>query len=161
MGAPRLGMVRNFTCLLVCVSASLIASGPKHSCGLLQSTGSLECWGSNSYGELNSPLGAFSTVVSGGDPNGGFFSCAISSTGELACWGENSDGQATPPSGTFVGVATGQKHACAVASDSSIKCWGKNTNGVTDPPSGVAFTHVATGLTHACGLTAAKSIVCW
>ena len=146
---------------ILTVTSTLISSGPRHSCGVMES-GIVNCWGLNQAGEINVPAGSFKSVVSGGDPNGGYFSCAIQTNGKLSCWGQDTDGQATPPDDSFSQVATGQHHACGIkTSDQSARCWGKSSSGEANPPQNVQFTQIATALTHSCGLTVSKKVACW
>jgi CSLREA domain-containing protein len=90
-----------------------VTAGDRHSCALL-STGTMQCWGYNVYGEVgngtsgNEWLGAVDVCLSGsgvdcagGTPlvdvhsisAGGIDTCAITTLGTLRCWGGNYNGQ--------------------------------------------------------------------
>lgn len=81
-----------------------IAAGTTHSCALL-SGGTVECWGSNSYGELG---------------NG-------SSTGPETCAGNACSASPVPVSGLSgaTAIAAGSEHSCALVSG-TVVCWGAN-----------------------------------
>jgi hypothetical protein len=132
--------------------------GPGFACAVL-SSGSVECWGDNSEGELGDgtstgpqtcPDGyACSTTpvaVSGlsgatAISAGGYFACALLS-GTMQCWGYNGDGQfgngTTTSSSTPVvasslsgvtAISAGASSACALLSGGTVQCWGNNENG--------------------------------
>lgn len=81
-------------------SASSIAVGSQHSCATLQS-GAVQCWGSNSAGELGdgtsnpSPIPITAIGVSGASwvAAGGEHTCAVVDSGRVLCWGSNWFGQ--------------------------------------------------------------------
>ena len=76
-----------------------VSAGTYHSCGITTDQ-ELRCWGYNSYGTLNPPLGTF-LQVSAAD----HFSCAIDANHEIQCWGAaniSEIGQTTPPEGLVV-----------------------------------------------------------
>ncbi len=78
-----------------------LTAGGTHSC-ILQNTGGMQCWGSNSSGELgdgtttqrNSAVSvtSFSGGVSG-IAAGTLNTCAILTSGSILCWGANGSGQ--------------------------------------------------------------------
>ncbi|HEV3267260.1 MAG TPA: hypothetical protein VGZ68_02550, partial [Acidimicrobiales bacterium] len=121
-----------------------VSDGPDHACAVL-STGHVDCWGGNYYGELGngtttnslSPVAVSGlsgvAQVSAGDG----YTCAVLSSGAIDCWGYNSQGQlgnaSTTNSSTPVSVSgitngaqvsTYQDHTCAVLTTGAAKCWG-------------------------------------
>ena len=70
------------------VSFTQVSVGWAHSCGLT-STGAIECWGDNRYGQASPPSGGF-TQVSAGEVH----SCGLTSAGVIKCWGADWFGQA-------------------------------------------------------------------
>jgi len=119
----------------------------------LFSSGKMECWGSNTYGQLgtgNTTTATTPALV----PNisnataigaGGYTTCAVVNGGSLECWGYNVYGQlgngsttnTTLPAqviGLTSGVASiapagGQDFMCAVLSTGAMQCWGRDTFG--------------------------------
>ncbi len=109
----------------------------------------MQCWGSNSLGELGDDAvvlpsnGAVTPADLGSGVTamcaGGNHTCVVQS-GVVKCFGDNSQGQggfapglasiATAVQGLsgFVAkdVACGQFHTCAISTAGAIKCWGIN-----------------------------------
>ena len=131
---------------------SQIASGFKHTCVLMSSTGGVRCWGWNQYGQLgdgttNNVLSPPSSDVLTGVvqiATGDSHTCALmSGTGGVRCWGYNGDGELgdgstsdlwyPPSSDILTGVAqiaAGAYHTCALMSGTGgVRCWGYNNNG--------------------------------
>jgi alpha-tubulin suppressor-like RCC1 family protein len=128
-------------------NVSRIAAGGMHSC-VIDSRGTLQCWGGNDRGQLGSGGGGrmetpirvdaasgFESVDAGG-----FHTCALSSEGVALCWGDNRYGQLgssgpqqSPPirvaETRFSSLALGSAHTCGLARDGRVHCWGSNANG--------------------------------
>jgi alpha-tubulin suppressor-like RCC1 family protein len=143
------------------------ASGIGHSCAVL-SSGRVDCWGSNDFGELGDGSTASSStpvMVSGlggglAIAAGSYHSCAVLSNHLVECWGNNSDGQlghggtmgsccsSTPVAVSGItnatAIAAGVSHSCAAVSGDQVKCWGVNGNGqLGNGTSGNSSTPVA------------------
>ena len=149
-----------------------VAFGSNHAC-LVNADSGVECWGSNSNGQLgpqgglfrNSPsavaaLASGVTAVAGGDA----FSCALLAAGSVSCWGTNQQGQTgrgnddlSVPPGNVIGLTTaaaitaGGAHACAVLSGANLSCWGLNATQQLGATSGDDCGTVVISL--ACSLT--------
>jgi alpha-tubulin suppressor-like RCC1 family protein len=136
-------------------SAAQISSSGSHTC-VLESTGSVVCWGRNGSGELGNGVTATSqitptTVVGLGGTDtvqistgSSGHTCALKSDGAVLCWGNNQFGQLgdgvtatskltpTPVVGLgtdTVQISAGFNHTCALKKSGSMLCWGENTNG--------------------------------
>ncbi len=118
-------------------------------CALL-STGQVNCWGYNHYGQLgngtttNSDVPVAVTGISdakaiASNNNSGF--CAVLSTGQVKCWGFNNYGQLgngtttnsdvpvlvkdiTTATAVIGGYSEGHDSFCALLSTKHIDCWG-------------------------------------
>ena len=130
--------------------ATAISAGNQHSCALHQ-TGTISCWGSNTYGQLgnktytessSAPVQVESITDATAVSAGFRHSCALHQTGTISCWGSNGRGRLGNRTDTdssapvqVVGitdataVTTGGSHSCALHQDSRISCWGRNGSG--------------------------------
>jgi alpha-tubulin suppressor-like RCC1 family protein len=142
-----------------------IAAGEDHTCALL-SSGTVECWGFNGYGQL------------GNGSSTGPETCSIPDSSSGAC-------STTPVavSGLMgvVALAAGWEHTCALLSDGTVECWGLNAagelgTGTTGPdtcgsascstapvivPGLTGVKAIAAGEAHTCALLSGGSVKCW
>ena len=110
-------------------SASAIALGVSHGCGLL--TDGISCWGFLDRGIDPVPTFTNPYILD----SGGYYSCAGDNDG-VTCWGYDSSLFEIPaPSGlTEVSdLSVGRDHACVIR-NSEIECWGANEYGQSDAP---------------------------
>jgi len=137
-----------------------VAAGMTHSCALL-SGGTVECWGSNAFGELGSGT----------------------STGPQTCAGSACSASPVAVSGLSgaSAIATGNEHSCALVSG-AVECWGANffgelgTGSSTGPEtcsggacsttpvtvSGLSgVTAIAAGGEDTCALLSGGAVKCW
>ena len=131
-----------------------VSAGGYHTCEVMGG-GSVDCWGSDYYGQATPPAGSFVSVSAGWD-----HTCGVRSDGSVACWGWNESGRSTPPAGSFTSVSAGGYHTCGIRSDGSVDCWGSNFDGLSTPPAG-SFTSVSAGIQHNCGVRSDGSVDCW
>jgi hypothetical protein len=128
-----------------CCPASALAAGGDTSCAIV--SGSVQCWGSNSSGQL------------GTDPTG-------------AGWSAKPVDVPVIPAASFVAVGLG--HVCAIAAGTGdVWCWGANDSGqlggVTgrgpgQVPGVTSATALALGDRHSCAITGAgtsATMLCW
>lgn len=127
--------------------------GDAHSCALLDS-GEVECWGSNTSGQLGSGdtgdnPSPISVMTDAGQPlsnvseicAGASFSCALLDSGEALCWGSDGQGRLGNGQGTYA--------------SSNVFSLATPVVGIT---SGVALR---CGLHFACVLEANGDLMCW
>ncbi|MDI3290533.1 hypothetical protein [Polyangium sp. 15x6] len=140
--------------------AVAVATGYEHSCALL-SSGEVECWGQNYYGQLgHGSTGSYEAspvTVSGlsdaiAIDAGAYSTCALRATGKVVCWGDDWLGQLGNGSPSAnqdepvevsgiddaVKMVRGQNHGCALLSSGDVKCWGANNYGQLGLGSGSA-----------------------
>jgi hypothetical protein len=113
-----------------------LSASSHHTCGVTD-LGSVECWGSDDYGQSTPPSGSFKSVSAGY-----LHTCGVKTSGSVNCWGIDDGstddyGQVTAtPSGSFKSVSAGGHHTCGVNSSGSAECWGDDTYNKSTPPSG-------------------------
>jgi hypothetical protein len=109
-----------------------VSAGGAHTCGLQAPFGTLECWGDDSKGQLDSiPEGGGFFTVSAGDAH----TCALKVfSGAPDCWGDDSKGQLDGvPDGHFHALSAGGAHTCAAPAEGRLVCWGDNSFGQSTP----------------------------
>jgi alpha-tubulin suppressor-like RCC1 family protein/Tol biopolymer transport system component len=148
------GNVKNgtFTVHVAAVGAVDHSTGASHGCAVLE-TGTVNCWGSDQYGQLGrsttggagpyppSPVAGLTNVVQveAGDTN----NCARRTDGTVWCWGNGTEGQnglalfsntnyaipvwLLPPGAT--GLSLRGRTACTTHEDGGVRCWGRGSNG--------------------------------
>lgn len=131
-------------------------AGGSATCGILQGSRRLLCWGLNDLGQASPPPGKYRAVAMG--ENHG---CAITDKRQLRCWGiTEAYPTAAQAKGQFLAVAAGDDHTCAIRTNRTVDCWGNNDNGELDAPNGKFRQVVARG-DHSCGVTSDKRLLCW
>ena len=131
-----------------------LSAGSGHTCAV-KSSGTVECWGYDNYGQATPPSGTFESV-SAGD----LHTCAVDSSGTVECWGLDNYGQSTPPSGTFESVNSSWFNTCGLLTTGVVDCWGRDDKGQSTAPSGT-FVSVSADSSHACGLNTSGTVECW
>ncbi len=149
--------------------AQKVVAGKSHTCAL-RATGTVMCWGSDTYGQLGyGSIAADGSRLSPVAVNGltdvidiavgNSHTCALLSGGTVKCWGFNVSGQLG--NGTNVNSAepvlvddlsgvvqidAGADHTCAIKSDTSVKCWGSNGYGQLGDGTTTATSPVPVGV---------------
>jgi alpha-tubulin suppressor-like RCC1 family protein len=137
-----------------------LAAGAGHSC-LLTTTGRIECWGANQYGQLGGKDGPF-TLLENGPP----FSGRIP--------GDWAKAKVRGLTGKAVAVSSGYYHTCALVGVGGVQCWGWNASGQlgtgTNVDSDTAVhvqgldipvTAIDLGVSHSCALMETGDVRCW
>ena len=147
---------------------SAISTGGNNSCALT-SSGSVFCWGDNSFGQLGNSASSntssvpfeirgftnvFTMIAAGTD-----HACGLTHAGGVICWGDNNNGELGNASAISNGtpvqvnglasgvtaIAAGYNHTCALTNSGGVLCWGGNHFGQLgnstgmDPYPGVPF----------------------
>lgn len=133
---------------------NLLSVGFDHSCGL-RIDGTIDCWGSNKYGQVDPPLAQFTAVSVNA-----VHSCGLRVDGTIDCWGNDGMGETRVPIGTFTAVSAGHFFSCGLRVDGTVDCWGLNWHGEADAPDGV-FTELSAGQGYSCGLRVDGTVDCW
>jgi alpha-tubulin suppressor-like RCC1 family protein len=131
-----------------------VSAGSDHACGLTD-TGTILCWGTNTFGQLgngsttDSPTPVSITMPFGTTfeqvKAGASFTCGLTTQGVAFCWGLNDTGQlangfnytfqnpnplpVAVPGGPFRQLSATQGHVCAVDTTGRVVCWGSNATG--------------------------------
>lgn len=134
--------------------ARSLAIGYDHTC-VLDPVGEVYCWGSDSNGQLGSPLsgdqqlpvkvdtGQLGSVKFVSLSAAGNATCVADDQGRVFCWGKASIAdpgagaqadqplpkQILLPTNQVTAVALGEGHACALSSAGGLWCWGNNEFG--------------------------------
>ena len=147
---PRATIPSITTAPFVNIAVSQVALGKEHTC-VLNTTGSIYCWGSNEFGQLGQSLKSLSfsataLKVEGGGRrftrivSGDFHICALDISGFAYCWGNNVKGQVGNDSSSFVepspvqvsggirfsSISAGYISTCGLSFDGVAYCWGSN-----------------------------------
>jgi len=118
---------------------------------IVTASGTVQCWGDNTYGQLGNGTTVKSSIpvtvtgltnmkaVAVGSLG---HACALTNAGTVWCWGNNTYGElgnnTTVSSNVPVqvtglsnitSISTGYEHSCAVDNLGTVKCWGWNGNG--------------------------------
>jgi alpha-tubulin suppressor-like RCC1 family protein len=129
--------------------ATQVSAGFSHSCALL-SSGAVQCWGRNDYGELGdgtmTARGTPAAVVGLADAvavsAGADHTCAVRRDGQAFCWGSNVFGELGDGTNTdrsmptpvvrlpdATAISAGLPNTCAVRLRGDALCWGLNSDG--------------------------------
>jgi hypothetical protein len=169
------------------ISVSQVALGKEHTC-VLNTVGSVYCWGSNQFGQLgqSSKSVSFSatalkvegagrrfTKIVSGDSH----ACALDISGFAYCWGSNGKGQVGNDSSSYVvpipvqvsggirfsSISAGYISTCGLSFDGVAYCWGSNAGnelGSDVGPSSLVPTEVVGGWFFKNIVTGKNSISC-
>ena len=110
-----------------------ISDGSSHACGVTTS-GAGFCWGVNSDGEIDVPVGKSWASISAGT----YHSCGVTTSGGGLCWGRYYSGEIAVPVGKlWASITAGSERSCGVTTSGAGYCWGYNSDGQIDVPTPV------------------------
>jgi alpha-tubulin suppressor-like RCC1 family protein len=157
-----------------------VTTGSRHACGVL-TTGSVQCWGANSSGQLgnNSSTVSSTAVDVIGVSNavavaaGGAHSCALIADGRVMCWGVNISGQlgdgttTSRPTARYVLNITNATAisassdvnghtTCALLATGNVACWGNYLSG----PTNITTPSVVAGLSGSTSISVSFTHLC-
>ncbi|MCO5558911.1 hypothetical protein L7F22_012501 [Adiantum nelumboides] len=104
------------------VTFTSIQAGSRHACGITDAF-NVQCWGDNSYEQLQVPDGRQFLSLALGDRH----SCGIEAfTRNVICWGDSSLSRTSPPANrSFSTISAGASSTCGILfGNLSIVCWG-------------------------------------
>jgi alpha-tubulin suppressor-like RCC1 family protein len=180
------GVTLSFSPFTIAASSVSVAVGNSHTCAL-SSSGAVQCWGDNSFGQLGNAttLSSSSPVAVNGLASitsqiaaGYQHTCALDSDGNVRCWGNNGSGQLGDGTVTVNGIATpvrvsglppaivsitaGDSHTCALTNAGAVLCWGDvGTNPVVIPGLSSSVVSISAKGSHTCALSGTGNVWCW
>jgi alpha-tubulin suppressor-like RCC1 family protein len=166
------------------VTMGSIGVGEESACAVT-SSGALECWGDNTYGELGTgipgnsatpiPVPGLSSGVAA-ISHGYESACSLTVQGAAECWGNGAIGEVgtgtlgsspTPQpvtglSSSVTAISHGYESACALIAGGSVECWGDNRYGElgSDSPGGSPTPVPVTGLSSAAAVSVGDEVAC-
>ncbi len=154
-------------------------SGNYYNRCLRTTSGNVECWGYNRYGERGTgvvPYRSSATPVFASTTDvtnialGDAITCVIHGDHEIDCL-EYGEPWQNPGVAGVRSASVGTDHACAIVGGGQLRCWGDNlwgALGVPGEPSGAVrvtglsdATFVAVGADHSCAALRNNSVLCW
>lgn len=143
-----------------------VACGAHHVLAL-DSSGRVEAWGSNAYGQSVIPFALREQKVIAVDAASSH-SLALSAQGELFAWGRNRWGQGSVPprlaSLKIVAISAGESHNLALDASHRVHAWGRNNKGQSRVPELVReekIVAIAAGQKHNLALTFDGRVLAW
>lgn len=118
-------------------------------------------WGSDTYGQTNSPASVTNAVAIAAGGNG---SMALRADGSVVAWGASTYGQTNVPASVsnVVAIAAGYSHDLALRADGSVVVWGNNGSGQTNVPTmATNVVSIAGGYSHSLALAGSGAVVAW
>ena len=129
-------------------------------CAVIDATGALRSFGSDTVGYPDPPDGKFLAAEFGAGPQE---LCAVRDSGELICWTEDGT-EFSPLSGTFVDVAVGGLFGCGLDAAGGTSCWSyfydATYYGADDPPE-LNFVQFDLASWGGCGVSVDHELACW
>jgi alpha-tubulin suppressor-like RCC1 family protein len=125
----------------------------------LTTSGTLDCWGDNQWGQVSSPpSGSYTDFVAAQ-----YTGCVLDTAGAITCWGYDGGYSLTtdaPTTDGFTQLSASHANFCALDAQGYADCWGSNSYGEATPPN-IAFQDIDVGEDHSCGLDLHNQVHCW
>ncbi|RZA25936.1 MAG: hypothetical protein EOP10_05240 [Proteobacteria bacterium] len=139
-----------------------VQGGETHMCGIT-STGTVNCWGDNTFKQLSVPsdLGKVKQLSSMEN-----VSCAVQESGMVKCWGEPMNRAFNPQDipGAIqpaLSVSVGSTHACGLAANKAVVCWGEAKPARAVPTDLTPSRAVTAGRYETCAISESGDLRCW
>lgn len=149
---------------------SSISSGLGFSCGVLESSNRVVCWGSNNS-DVDDVIASdiqsqFANISMLNIFAGGRHACGLNTTGFVICRGNNESGQLNVPNNfqyQYTALALGANHSCGIRRlNRTLVCWGGNGDFSSNVTDSISFESIVAGLNFSCGIvTSNLSVICW
>lgn len=141
--------------VVIPAKSSRVTVGDEHTCAVT-SQANVQCWGSNSNGQLGkagAPSSSVPVRVTGlpteviavdSSPTFVGYTCSLSANSEVDCWGRsylenngrvfwrlaaNSPERIEGTAGNLKSIEVGDGFGCVLTSESQVQCWGQNQTG--------------------------------
>ncbi|CAK7344767.1 unnamed protein product [Dovyalis caffra] len=135
------------------LALSQLEAANSFTCGLINTTKSLECWPRREFNTSSATDRNFSSIAVGED-----FLCGLTESGNITCLGSiNNAVSGQEPKGSYSAIAAGFRHACAINFNNELDCWGSMAG---EKPQG-EFMSMALGENRSCALRTNETVVCW
>jgi len=164
-------------------SSRSVAVGADHACALT-SSGRVNCWGDNTYGQLGNgtydssftrPVAALEVTNAVQVVTGNFSTCALRTDGTVLCWGILGSGSPfTSPRAVEIAlddvaqIDAGDVYSmCAVRRDNSLWCWGllvgdgSSERRLTPVRVLEGVESVSVSINHTCAVLTTGGVRCW